>query len=282
MSAINEPHPDAATDDAAAFFGAEEEATSPDPAALNQSPGPAAFNPESGDFGKPTEEASAPSDPRTAEERREDAYQYATGHDEPVSEEMQRAHDEYVALQERANELEAQQDTALPAPEPVEPVVYEAQEQQAKLRAIAQKEAAAAAATSEPDPPPGAEADPAQEAPSQPAAEGETGGDGSAEEKARGTVDREYIVFSRLVLTEPVLKELLRRIDAGEQPEPMAVWREVDRAQARNVNGAVGTAYTKHQKTLGEKADLAAVSSRSFQIKHVEPKQVVETNLTIT
>lgn len=280
-SALNSPHPDDTT--AEDFFGGEDAGADPDPGT---------FDPETGDFAKPAEatvQAQNASDNRTPEQRREDAYQYATSHGEPVTDDMTAAHEAFVAANPAVDS------TPIAAEEVPEPLA-----QQAKLREIAQREAAekeaaaqataAAALASEPEVPAEPAAAAAEETPPTAAttAAGTPGTDAAASGQAgastakSGDLEREYIVFQRVPMTKAALEFLLRQIESGEAPEPRVAWFELDRATARNVNSAVGAAYMKNAESLGAEADLAAVSSRSFQVKHVAPKQVVETNLSIT
>lgn len=250
MSAINEPHPDESHDAADAFFGGPEEEATPDPGD---------FNPETGDFSQPTSET------RTDEERSEDAYQYAKSHGEPITEGMEAKHQAYLAASGQTPQAEEGEPSSEEVPEPLQ--------QQERLRAIHEKEQEAAAAPDAAVAPEVTEPEP--EAQPQPAAD-------SNGAKKSGDLSREYIVFHRVPLTKKVLEYLLKQIVEGEAPEPQVAWIEVDRAEARNVNGAVAAAYTRRQDQLGKKVDLAAVSSRSFQVKHVEPKERIETNLSIT
>ncbi len=243
-STINAPHPDEGVkpDDADLFFGGDGEEATNGDAALPD-PDPETFNPETGSFDTPDGETPD-------------------------------------VTEEQAAAAEAETNAAL--------------EQQAKLRAIAEREAAekaaadeaaaaAAEATPEPEPETPAAEVAADVAPSEADAPADPSADPPAEgAKQSGALEREYIVFQKIPLTEKVLKHLLAQIEAGKQGEPRVGYFELHRCEARNVNGAIAAAYTKHQKVLGEKADMAAVSSRSFQEKHVEPKQTVETNLSIT
>jgi hypothetical protein len=96
----------------------------------------------------------------------------------------------------------------------------------------------------------------------------------AAEEKARGASEREYIVFQKVALTEKVLKALLKAIEDGDSPSPRVGYFELHRATTRNDRLAIGEAYKHHRSTLGERCDLAAVSSRSFKERSVKPREV--------
>lgn len=262
-SSVNSPHPDAQPDDAEDFFGTGGETPPQDPGN---------FDPESGSFKEPTET-------RTVEERAEDAYQYAKSHGEPITEGMEAKHQAFLAARGETPKAEEGEPSSEEVPEPLQ--------QQARLRAIEERQKAEAADAPEPE---------VAAAVSEPAAEAQPQGDvgdgapepGTAPDspeagKKSGDLTREYIVFHRVPLSIKVLEHLLKQLQDGETAgEPQIAWIEVTRADARNVNGAVTAAYTSHQQQLGTKADLAAVSARAFQVKHVEPKQVVETNLSIT
>lgn len=101
--------------------------------------------------------------------------------------------------------------------------------------------------------------------------------------KKRGSVNREYRVFHRLPLTEKALTFLLKQVQEGRQPEPRIAYFEVAAFDERNAVSAIARAYKEHEKILGEKADMAAVSAKSFQERHVEPKErPVERMLSIT
>lgn len=149
-------------------------------------------------------------------------------------------------------------------------------DQQAKLRAIAERERAeaeaaaaeAAAATAE---------EPEPVDPSPPAAS-----DGPTEAAApRGSVDRTYIVFQKVPLTEKVLKHLLKQIEDGKAPEPRVAFFELQRPVARNDRTAVVETYRAHRESLGAECELAAVSERSFKERKVAPRQVVRDDISI-
>lgn len=98
----------------------------------------------------------------------------------------------------------------------------------------------------------------------------------------KGTQEREYIVFQKIALSERVLKVLLAQIESGDAPEPRVAYFELARPVARNDKQAVGTAYKANKEALGERADMAAVSSRSFQERTVKPRErVAESDVTI-
>jgi hypothetical protein len=248
-SAINAPHPDAAKD-AAAFFDADEEGTS------SPDPDPGDFNPETGDF------SGSASDTRSDADRAEDAYQYKSGHGEPISVEEEAQHEAWIAAQV------------------AEPELSEPEKQQAELRAIAEREAAAAQAAA-----PAAEASP----PSAPESAGGTPGTGAAANgggddagKQSGALEREYIVFQRVPLTERILKSLLKQIEDGNAPEPRVAYLELSRRTTRNDKQAVAQTYGEHKSALGDKCELAAVSSRSFKVRKVAPRQVVTSDISIS
>lgn len=146
----------------------------PAPEAAPAEPAPAtAEMPVVDKEGQPVEvAASAPSDGRTELERQEDAYQYKTQRGEPVTEALMAAHAQYNAERAAANEAATQAaktEAAAPEPEPV----AEPMEQQAKLREIAEREAAEAAkAAAEPAPEASVPAEAVPEAPA-PVAESE-------------------------------------------------------------------------------------------------------------
>lgn len=91
-------------------------------------------------------------------------------------------------------------------------------------------------------------------------------------EKVSGKLEREYIVFQQVVLTDKVLRHLLKQIDEGNAPEPRVAYVELHRAVSRNDKQAIGLAYAANKESLGAVCDLAAVSSRSFKERHVAPK----------
>lgn len=93
-------------------------------------------------------------------------------------------------------------------------------------------------------------------------------------DKTRGAAEREYIVFQKVPLTERVLKALLKQIEDGNAPSPRIAYFELQRETTRNDRTAVAKAYQKNRKTLGEKCELAAVSSRSFKERKVQPREV--------
>jgi hypothetical protein len=282
---VNAPHPNEAPDDEAAAF-----------------------------FGEPEPEAEAPqaavpgtTETRTELERKEDAYQYALSHGEPISEELNNAHEQYQRESVQA-EQDAEFEAAAPQASPssdAERAAEVSPDPNDNLRAIAERERAEAegrveaeaeqvaerqAEEPEPDPTSPTPTDGSPAGTTEPTGEvepqvSEASGEAEAQAQAAkksGDLSREYIVFRKLGLNKRVLEGLLKRIEDGSQPDPLVAWVEVERLEARNVVGAVGGAYTKHQQRLGDKVDLAAVSSRSFQVKHVEPRQVVQSNLSIT
>jgi DNA (cytosine-5)-methyltransferase 1 len=275
---VNAPHPDSPPDEAAAFFGDPEPET-----------------PQADDPG--------PADTRSELERQEDSYQYKLSHGEPISEELNAAHEQFQRESVQA-EQDAEFEAAAPEQSNAERAAEVSPDPNDQLRAIAERERAEAesrveaeaeqVAERQAEEPQGVVEEPqgVVEADPTPADDGGTtgstteDGDEAAGEstggKKSGDLSREYIVFRKLGLNKRVLEGLLQRIESGEQPDPLVAWIEVERLEARNVVGAVGGAYTKHQQRLGDKVDLAAVSSRSFQIKHVEPRQVVQSNLSIT
>lgn len=280
---VNAPHPnEAPADEAAAFFGDPE----PEPEA-------------------PQAAAPVPADTRSELERKEDAYQYALTHGEPISEELNNAHEQYQRESVQA-EQDAEFEAAAPQASPSSDAERAAEispDPNDNLRAIAERERAEAEGrveaeaeqvaerqAEEPDPTSPTPTDSSPAGTTEPTGEAEpqvSEASGEAEAQAQaakksGDLSREYIVFRKLGLNKRVLEGLLARIEDGSQPDPLVAWIEVERLEARNVVGAVGSTYTKHQQRLGNKVDLAAVSSRSFQVKHVEPRQVVQSNLSIT
>ena len=93
-----------------------------------------------------------------------------------------------------------------------------------------------------------------------------------APQKQRGSVSRQYIVFQRLALTKRVLEHLLAELESGERGgEPRYAFFELHRTDARNANEAVTAAYDKHHERVGDTVDMAAVSNKSFQVRHLEP-----------
>lgn len=289
---INAPHPNAAPDEAAAFFGDPE----PDPG---------------------TEQGNdpGPEDTRSDLAKQEDSYQYKLSHGEPISEELNAAHEKFE-IEKKQAEQDTEFEAAAPEQTDAERAAEVSPDPNENLRAIAERERAEAAPEAEdaPDAPAAEVVDAPQVSPASDDAAPETeaaaeaapspaegdesssssgadndgggsdGAEGSAGDgtKKSGDLSREYIVFRKLALTKRVLEGLLKRIEEGDLPEPLTAWIEVERLDARNVVGAVSATYTKNAKRLGDAVDLAAVSSRSFQVKHVEPKQVVQSNLSIT
>lgn len=102
--------------------------------------------------------------------------------------------------------------------------------------------------------------------------------------KPSGSISREYIVFHKLPLTEHVLKHLLHELETGERGgEPRFAFFEIHRAETRNAHDAVAEGYQKHQERLGDTVDMAAVSSKAFQTRHVAPRErKPQTNISIT
>lgn len=128
-----------------------------------------------------------------------------------------------------------------------------------------------------------AEREAAQKPEEQVAAEPEqisVAGTASAPEQGSRQQEREYIVFQQVPLTEKVLKGLLESLPSDGTPR--VAYFELHRAEARNVNGAVSTAYETHKDALGNKCDLAAVTDRAWQTRHVEVKPITETQLAIS
>lgn len=101
-----------------------------------------------------------------------------------------------------------------------------------------------------------------------------------AKDKKRGPVERDYIVFQEVPLTEKVLSLLLDAVKAGG--EPRVAYFELHRPTARNVSGAMTATWNAHKSTLGEKADMAAIAGKSFHKRHVEPREIRETQLAIS
>lgn len=129
--------------------------------------------------------------------------------------------------------------------------------------------------------PAGAEEQPAEQEPESGQAEPAPASVDADTSRARGAPEREYVVFQAIGLTEKVLRSLLGELEKGTQVR--TVLFELHRTNARNVNGAIADAYLTHRERLGEKVDMAAVSAKSLQTRHVEPKQrVVESALSIS
>lgn len=118
---------------------------------------------------------------------------------------------------------------------------------------------------------------PAEEQPQAPAGE-PTG----AAEPPHGSPEREYTVLQRVSLTETLLKHLLEEVRSGNVAEARTAFLELDRTTARNDRQAIGDTYKTHRARLGEMCDLAAVTTRSFKIRHVEPRPQVREDLNIT
>lgn len=89
----------------------------------------------------------------------------------------------------------------------------------------------------------------------------------------RGPISREYIVFERVALTAQTLRALLKEVETGT-PQVRVAHIELYRAVARNDRQAVAEAYNANEDMLGVKCDLAAVSTRSFKIRHIAPERV--------
>jgi hypothetical protein len=92
-------------------------------------------------------------------------------------------------------------------------------------------------------------------------------------EKSGGQLSREYIVFQKVALTEKTLRHLLLQIETGSAM-PRVAYFELARATTRNDKQAIGEAYAANQEQLGERCDLAAVSSRAFKERRVQPEEV--------
>lgn len=98
-----------------------------------------------------------------------------------------------------------------------------------------------------------------------------------------GSTEREYIVFQRVPLTEKVLKHLLAAIEKGDAPTPRPAYFELHRATTRNDRQAIAEAYGENRDALGERCQLAAVSSRSFKERTVAPRIPVQrTDISIS
>jgi hypothetical protein len=100
-------------------------------------------------------------------------------------------------------------------------------------------------------------------------------------DKQRGAIDREYIVFRRTPLTATLLSSLLAELE-DEAREPRLAYFELHRTVTRNDRDAVRQAYATHRHHLGSRCDLGVVSTRSFKIRHVEPRVFDEPRLKIT
>lgn len=256
-SAVNQPHPDATDEDAEDFFSTEEETAKAD---APTDPDPATFDPETGDF---TKSEGPPT--LSPEQAKADAEEYAERTGAPLPE----------STVEAASEDETQK-------------------RQAQLRAIAERdraaeeakaaEDAAQAAAAEPEPEAAAEEPTPEHAqtadPTPPvASDGQTDA-----EKKRGSLEREYIVFQKVGLTKKVLEHLIAQIESGDTGgEPRVAFFELHRSVERNDKAAVADAYAKNKDSLGEKCELAAVSSRSFKERKVGLRPVTaEARLSIT
>lgn len=98
-----------------------------------------------------------------------------------------------------------------------------------------------------------------------------------------GSLEREYIVFQKVPLTEKTLRHLLSQFDGENIPEVRVAYVELHRATVRTDKAAVADAYSIHHAELGNKCDLAAVSARAFKERHVEPRPTTPTTrLAIT
>jgi hypothetical protein len=98
-----------------------------------------------------------------------------------------------------------------------------------------------------------------------------------------GSLEREYIVFQKVPLTEKTLRHLLTQFDKGEVTTVRVAYVELHRSTVRTDKAAVAEAYSIHHAELGNKCDLAAVSARAFKERHVEPRPTTPTTrLAIT
>jgi hypothetical protein len=96
-----------------------------------------------------------------------------------------------------------------------------------------------------------------------------------------GQIEREYIVFQRVVLTKDTLEALLAEVESGI-PAREVFW-ELHRATARMDKMAVGAAYAENRKALGDRCELAVVSARAFKRRYVKPEHVpVARRISIT
>lgn len=235
-----------------------------------------------GDFFDP------PSDEELASEFEEAAAEPEQGLP-TLSEEQAKAEGEAYRQEKEGLSEEEIDDAVVPEPEAKEPVeedIPEPLKREQQLREVAEREAAEAEAEAEPEPEyesrtldeTASEGVPAEERPlpseresmqEQPQASGES-----------RQQERPYIVFQQVPLTERVLKALLESLP--EDGAPRIAFFELERAEARSVNGAVSAAYGKHKGTLGNKCDLTAVTERGWQKRHVEVKPVTETQLAIS
>jgi hypothetical protein len=103
-----------------------------------------------------------------------------------------------------------------------------------------------------------------------------------ADEKKRGPVTREYIVFQQVDLTHKVLEHLMGKLTSGENPEPVVAFVELHRSTARTDKLALTEAYSKHKDSLGKRCELAAVSARQFKTRRVQPRAIVKNDVEIT
>jgi hypothetical protein len=102
--------------------------------------------------------------------------------------------------------------------------------------------------------------------------EGELSAASTALSPARGDVSREYIVFHKVHLTSHLLQRMLAHLhNGGDTP---VAYVELHRGVARNDKQVISAAYALHKARLGDTAELAAVSARSFKERHVAPEEV--------
>lgn len=214
----------------------------------------------------------------TPEQAAEEGRRYREQHGEPEPEsdhEAQQALKRAIAERERAETEEAPQPTGF-----ADPFDEEDEPEQDPTQA---DDDGTTGSTTEPE----AAGEPQSEEVGDPAPASDEAGDGaqagaqptqspaSAEDaKTRGAVEREYIVFHRIALTERVLKHLLDQLKNGDLAEPRVAFMEIHREITRNDKQAIGAAYDKHAERLGDTADLAAVSTRSFKQRRVQPEEV--------
>jgi hypothetical protein len=150
---------------------------------------------------------------------------------------------------------------ATPAPEPAQ----------------ASPEAATAAApvpaAETPAPTPVAEQEPAETSPA----------DVDGAVKKKPPIDREYIIYQPVKLTEATLTALLKEVQTGDGGSVREVLFELDRVTTRTTKEAAGQTYNKHKASLPEKVSLNVVSASSMQTKTIAPKErPVEVTLDIS
>jgi len=93
--------------------------------------------------------------------------------------------------------------------------------------------------------------------------------------------DRPYVVFQKVPLTVAVLEQLLVEASNPDN-EPEIAYLELETVVAKTVNSAIEQAYKSHAEELGAVCDLATASVKSFSVRHVAPKEIRETRISIS